>query len=131
RIGEVTVGKSVQELKTGDSVQAGRPCRDAHGRDRVVKPKDGNANLNQVDRVRPDISPAEYHPLQRDSSAQQAILFIQKEFKARLRTAGTCVREEITDQLLASLNQGENHLDDGSILEQGPLDTRHQRSPQI
>jgi hypothetical protein len=130
-VGEVAVGESIQESKTGDSVQARGPYLDADGRDRLVEPKHGNTDLNQVDWVGPDISSAEYDPLQRDSSAQQAILLMQKEFEARLCSAGARVCQELTGHLLASMYQGKNHLDDGPIIEQRPLGTRHQRSPQI
>ena len=43
--------------------------------------------------------------------------------------AGVC--QEMTDNVLASLNQGEDDLNRRPILEQWPVGARHQRNPQI
>jgi hypothetical protein len=116
-IGEVAVGEAVQKLKTRDAVKPGRTCRHAHDRHRLVESKLKNTNLNEVDRVGPDIGTAEGHTGQRDSPAQQTILFIQQQFKTGVCRAGPGVRQKNTGDPLASLGLGKNHLDDRPIVQ--------------
>jgi hypothetical protein len=97
----------------------------------MVKTKAWDLYPQQEDRKGSVVGTAKNYGMQWDSAARQAVAVLKDDIHVHVGRARAGVRQHSSGQEAAYSRELECDFHDGSILDEGPEQARHQGSPQI